>query len=176
MSSYFIRKPDHIHYSVMDNQHIFFNDSSCKSLIVIPHKPSLSISLAEEDKNSLCVSCVSSKKSSSFRKMLSKIIHFIEDKLFSEQLYLKGVGYRFAFFNEQIQFSCGFSHSVFFPLPAGIFATVSKDQTKIFLFSYDKNLLSLFAAFIRSQKKNDPYKEKGCFSTKNKVSKLYAVR
>ena len=133
-------------------------------MVVVSHHSQVTIC---EKENLFRIRNLSSKNTSFFRKMLTKIIHFVEEKVFSEQLFLKGVGYRFALFNQQIQLSCGFSHSIFFPLPSGIFATVSKDQTKIFLFSFSKKKLSLFSAFIRSQRRLDSYKEKGCFSTKN---------
>ena len=78
---------------------------------------------------------------------------------FKKQLEINGVGYRFALQGKDIKLEVGFSHPVFFPLPAEVTAAIEKNVMT--LQSIDKELLGRVAAEIRNIRKPEPYKGKG---------------
>ncbi|MGX6961019.1 MAG: 50S ribosomal protein L6 [Candidatus Karelsulcia muelleri] len=85
---------------------------------------------------------------------------------FKKELELKGVGYKVALDNENkfLEFNLGYSHNIVmnFPKDLKVEITNEKNQNpRILLMSYDKQLLGIFAAKIRSLRKPDPYKGKG---------------
>jgi len=59
-----------------------------------------------------------------------------------------------------LQMVLGFSHSVTYPLPAGIKAAVEK-QTHITLTGSDRRVIGQVASEIRKIKPPEPYKSKG---------------
>jgi large subunit ribosomal protein L6 len=79
---------------------------------------------------------------------------------FQKVLEISGVGYRAQVQGKNLSMTLGFSHPVNFPLPEGITAEVEK-QTVVTLHGFDKELLGLVAANIRSYRVPDPYKAKG---------------
>ena len=77
---------------------------------------------------------------------------------------LVGVGYRATVSGQQLDLSLGYSHNIIFELPPEIKATTVTERGKnpvITLESYDKELIGLVAAKIRSFRKPEPYKGKG---------------
>ncbi len=77
---------------------------------------------------------------------------------------LVGVGYRATNKGQLLDLSLGYSHHVYFELPAEIKVTTKQEKgenPKIYLESADKELLGLVAAKIRSLRKPEPYKGKG---------------
>ncbi|PIT92291.1 MAG: 50S ribosomal protein L6 [Candidatus Harrisonbacteria bacterium CG10_big_fil_rev_8_21_14_0_10_42_17] len=78
---------------------------------------------------------------------------------FSKSLLIEGVGYRVALEGKTLVLNVGFSHSIRFPIPDGITATV--DKNSITLVGIDKILVGQVAATIRKIKKPEPYKGKG---------------
>jgi len=78
---------------------------------------------------------------------------------FKKQLEINGVGYKVAMQGTDLKLEVGFSHSVIFKIPAGIKATVEKNQ--IALEGIDKELLGKTASELRAVKKPEPYKGKG---------------
>lgn len=78
---------------------------------------------------------------------------------FKRQLEVNGVGYRVATQGKDLKLELGFSHSVVFPIPAGITASVEKNV--ITLDGSDVELLGQTAAELRSLRKPEPYKGKG---------------
>lgn len=78
---------------------------------------------------------------------------------------LVGVGYRVEVKGQILEFSLGFSHDIHFMLPAevkGEAEPVKKGANPILVLkSYDKQLLGMVAAKIRSLRKPEPYKGKG---------------
>lgn len=78
---------------------------------------------------------------------------------------LVGVGYRVEVKGQILEFSLGFSHDIHFLLPAevkGEAEPVKKGANPILVLkSYDKQLLGMVAAKIRSLRKPEPYKGKG---------------
>jgi large subunit ribosomal protein L6 len=78
---------------------------------------------------------------------------------FTRELEINGVGYRAEKKGNFIRFDLGYSHAIFFELPAVVEANVQ--QTAIQLMSADKEIVGQVAAKIRSLRKPEPYKGKG---------------
>ncbi len=78
---------------------------------------------------------------------------------FERALEINGIGYRAELKGKNIEFNLGYSHSIDFPLPEGIFANVEKNIIK--LSGIDKDLLGHTASTIRSLRPPEPYKGKG---------------
>lgn len=84
---------------------------------------------------------------------------------FKKKLELIGVGFRANLKNSQIlDLNIGYSHNIIIKLPKSITLEVKMEKNKnsqIILKSYDKQLLGIVAAKIRSLRKPEPYKGKG---------------
>lgn len=78
---------------------------------------------------------------------------------FTKKMIIEGVGYKVALVGANLEFALGFSHPVVIPIPSGI--TVSVEKNTITITGSDKELVGQFGAYIRSQKKPEPYKGKG---------------
>ncbi len=78
---------------------------------------------------------------------------------FTKDLEINGVGYRVAMQGKDLKLEVGFSHPVIFQIPAGITATVEKNQIR--LVGFDREQLGNVAAKLRAVKKPEPYKGKG---------------
>ncbi|HSG67650.1 MAG TPA: 50S ribosomal protein L6 [Bacteroidales bacterium] len=77
---------------------------------------------------------------------------------------LVGVGYKANATGQVIEFSLGYSHSIFLELPAEVQVETVAERGKnptITLKSHDKQLIGQVAAKIRSLRKPEPYKGKG---------------
>jgi large subunit ribosomal protein L6 len=79
---------------------------------------------------------------------------------FERVLEINGIGYRAEVKGKSILFNLGYSHPIDFPLPAGITATVEKNNI-VKLAGIDKHLLGQTAARIRQLRPPEPYKGKG---------------
>lgn len=86
---------------------------------------------------------------------------------FQKKLELIGVGFR-ANINKNnsqiLDLNIGYSHNIIIKLPKSITLEVKMEKnknTQIIFKSYDKQLLGIVAAKIRSLRKPDPYKGKG---------------
>jgi large subunit ribosomal protein L6 len=79
---------------------------------------------------------------------------------FERVLEINGIGYRAEVKGKSIVLNLGYSHPIDFPLPAGISATVEKNNI-IKLAGIDKHLLGQTAAQIRQLRPPEPYKGKG---------------
>ncbi len=83
---------------------------------------------------------------------------------FTKQLELVGVGYRASHSGQRLELALGFSHSIILELPKEITLNTETEKGKnpiITLSSFDKQLLGMVAAKIRSFRKPEPYKGKG---------------
>jgi large subunit ribosomal protein L6 len=83
---------------------------------------------------------------------------------FTKQLELVGVGYRASHAGQKLELALGFSHGIVLELPKEITLDTLTEKGKnpiITLSSYDKQLLGMVAAKIRSFRKPEPYKGKG---------------
>ncbi|WP_407482133.1 50S ribosomal protein L6 [Elizabethkingia meningoseptica] len=83
---------------------------------------------------------------------------------FTKQLELVGVGYRASNQGQKLELALGFSHGIVLELPSEVKVETLTEKGKnpiITLSSYDKQLLGMVAAKIRSFRKPEPYKGKG---------------
>lgn len=79
---------------------------------------------------------------------------------FTKTLEITGTGYRAEVQNNFLNLSLGYSHPINFELPAGVTATVER-QNVIRLEAIDKELLGQTAARLRALRAVEPYKGKG---------------
>jgi large subunit ribosomal protein L6 len=79
---------------------------------------------------------------------------------FTRALEISGVGYRAQLQGEKLVLALGYSHPVEVEPPAGIEFRV-ETPTRLGVFGADKELVGQIAAYIRSQRKPEPYKGKG---------------
>ncbi|WP_110483128.1 50S ribosomal protein L6 [Candidatus Karelsulcia muelleri] len=83
---------------------------------------------------------------------------------FKKELKVIGIGYKASNNKQILDLNIGYSHNIMMKLPKEITLEVKREKNKttnIILNSYDKQLLGIVAAKIRSLKKPDPYKGKG---------------
>ena len=83
---------------------------------------------------------------------------------YKKEMELVGVGYRVSNQGNLVEFSLGYTHSIFIQLPPEVKVETKSERNKnpyISLESADKQLLGLMCAKIRSFRKPEPYKGKG---------------
>lgn len=82
---------------------------------------------------------------------------------FEKELQLIGVGYRAEMKGNILNLALGHSHTIDYPIPDGVKASVIKDNRDLYvkLESNDRQLLGQTAAKIRSLREPEPYKGKG---------------
>lgn len=83
---------------------------------------------------------------------------------FENKLELVGVGYRASHQGQRLDLALGFSHNIILELPKEVELDTLSEKGKnpiVILKSYDKQLLGMVAAKIRSFRKPEPYKGKG---------------
>jgi large subunit ribosomal protein L6 len=98
-----------------------------------------------------------------YRSLISNMIVGVNEG-FSKKLELVGVGYRAANQGQQLDLSLGYSHNILFEIPSEVTVVAVMDKGKnpiISLTSFDKQLLGMVTAKIRSLRKVEPYKGKG---------------
>ncbi len=86
---------------------------------------------------------------------------------FVKSLEFNGVGYKAAVNGSVLNLSLGYSHTIDFPLPAGITAKVTKNQIDIE--GSNKELVGQVAAKVRSFREPEPYKGKGVKYLEEKI-------
>ena len=79
---------------------------------------------------------------------------------FEKRLEIQGVGYRAALKGRDLELLLGYSHPINVPAPAGIEFEVPL-PTRITVRGASKQQVGEIAAFIRKQRKPEPYKGKG---------------
>ncbi len=79
---------------------------------------------------------------------------------YTKSLDIVGVGYKAELKGNAVLFSLGYSHPILFIPPEGIKMEVPT-PTSIKISGYDKELVGMIAAKVRSFKKPEPYKGKG---------------
>ena len=83
---------------------------------------------------------------------------------YKKELELVGVGYRASNQGNIIEFSLGYTHSIFIQLPSEVKVETKSERNQnplVILESCDKQLLGQICAKIRSFRKPEPYKGKG---------------
>jgi large subunit ribosomal protein L6 len=93
------------------------------------------------------------------RKLIANMAQGVSQG-FTRVLDINGVGYRAEVKGQEIHMTLGYSHSVIFPLPQGVTASVER-QIIITLSGADRQLLGETAAKIRGLRLPEPYKGKG---------------
>lgn len=90
---------------------------------------------------------------------------------YSKQLDIVGVGYKAEAKGEAVLFNLGYAHPILFIPPTGIKMEVLT-PTQVRVSGFDKELVGMVAAKIRSFKKPEPYKGKGVkYSTEKIIRK-----
>jgi large subunit ribosomal protein L6 len=79
---------------------------------------------------------------------------------FTKNLEISGVGYRAQLQGTKLVLALGYSHPVEVDPPTGIEFRV-ETPTRLAVFGADKELVGQTAAYIRAQRKPEPYKGKG---------------
>ncbi|NVO20499.1 MAG: 50S ribosomal protein L6 [Bacteroidetes bacterium] len=98
-----------------------------------------------------------------YRSLLANMVKGVSEGFKTVQ-ELVGVGYKAVATGQLLELSLGYSHNIFFEMPAEIQVTTVTERSKnptITMISHDKQLLGQVAAKIRSLRKPEPYKGKG---------------
>jgi large subunit ribosomal protein L6 len=98
-----------------------------------------------------------------YRALINNMIVGVSEG-FEKKLELVGVGYRASHSGQKLELALGFSHAIVLELPSEVKVDTLTEKGKnpiITLASYDKQLLGMVAAKIRSFRKPEPYKGKG---------------
>lgn len=98
-----------------------------------------------------------------YRSLVNNMVVGVSEG-YKKELELVGVGYRVSNQGNLMEFSLGYTHSIFIQLPKEIKVETKSERNKnpyICLESADKQLLGLVCAKIRSFRKPEPYKGKG---------------
>ncbi|MGX7593462.1 50S ribosomal protein L6 [Candidatus Karelsulcia muelleri] len=120
----------------------------------------------EREENNLKINILANNK---YNKSLQGLYRMLINNMiigvlygFKKELELKGVGYKVALDKEKkvLEFNLGYSHKIVMNFPKELKVEIKNDN-RLILMSYDKQLLGIFAAKIRSLRKPDPYKGKG---------------
>ena len=98
-----------------------------------------------------------------YRSLVNNMVEGVSQG-YKKELELVGVGYRVSNQGNLIEFSLGYSHSIFIQLPSEIKVETKSERNKnplVILESCDKQLLGQVCSKIRSFRKPEPYKGKG---------------
>jgi large subunit ribosomal protein L6 len=98
-----------------------------------------------------------------YRSLISNMITGVSTG-YKRDLELIGVGYRAKAAGQQLELTLGFSHPIVFELPKEIKVSAKAEKGEnpvISIESYDKQLVGMVAAKIRSFRTPEPYKGKG---------------
>jgi large subunit ribosomal protein L6 len=102
--------------------------------------------------------------------MRSLIANMVEgvSRGFQRELQVNGVGYRVQKAEGKLLFQIGYSHTVEFPLPPGIDATV-EGTNRVRIAGIDKEMVGEVASKIRGIRATDRYKGKGVTYAEEKL-------
>ncbi|MDE5559144.1 MAG: 50S ribosomal protein L6, partial [Bacteroidales bacterium] len=98
-----------------------------------------------------------------YRALLNNMVVGVSEG-YKVTMEIVGVGYRATVNGQLLDLALGFSHNLFLELPKEIKASATAEKGKnptLTLESYDKELLGMVCAKIRSYRKPEPYKGKG---------------
>ena len=98
-----------------------------------------------------------------YRALINNMIQGTSEG-WTKKLELVGVGYRASNQGNRLDLALGFSHGIVLDLPKEVIVETLSEKGKnpiITLTSFDKQLLGMVAAKIRSFRKPEPYKGKG---------------
>ena len=102
--------------------------------------------------------------------MRSLIANMVEgvSRGFQRELQVNGVGYKVQKAEGKLLFQIGYSHTVEFPLPPGVDATV-EGTNRVRIAGIDKQMVGDVAAKIRGLRATDHYKGKGVIYAEEKL-------
>ena len=95
-----------------------------------------------------------------YRSLVNNMVVGVSEG-YKKEMELVGVGYRVSNQGNLVEFSLGYTHSIFLQLPPEVKVETKSERNKnpyICLESADKQLLGLVCAKIRSFRKPEPYK------------------
>ena len=98
-----------------------------------------------------------------YRSLINNMVIGVSEG-YNKVMELIGVGYRVSSTGNLVEFSLGYSHPIFFSVPAEVKVTTTMEKGKpptIILESHDNQLLGQVCAKIRALRKPEPYKGKG---------------
>ncbi|BEG99738.1 50S ribosomal protein L6 [Bacteroides sedimenti] len=98
-----------------------------------------------------------------YRSLINNMVVGVSEG-YKKELELVGVGYRASNNGNIIEFSLGYTHSIFLQLPSEVKVETKSERNKnplVILESCDKQLLGQVCSKIRSFRKPEPYKGKG---------------
>lgn len=98
-----------------------------------------------------------------YRSLIQNMVTGVSEG-FKKTLELVGVGYRVSNQGNVLEFSLGYTHSIFLSLPSEIKVETKSERNQnplVILESCDKQLIGQVCAKIRSFRKPEPYKGKG---------------
>ena len=98
-----------------------------------------------------------------YRSLVNNMVVGVSEG-YTKTLELVGVGYRVSNQGNLIEFSLGYTHPIFLQLPKEVKVETKSERNQnplLILESFDKQLLGLICAKIRSFRKPEPYKGKG---------------
>lgn len=98
-----------------------------------------------------------------YRSLIYNMVFGVSEG-YKKEMELVGVGYRVSNTGQLLEFSLGFTHSIYLMLPSEIKVETKSERNKnplIILESADKQLVGQICAKIRSFRKPEPYKGKG---------------
>ena len=131
-----------------------------KGELIVPHLSDVTVS--QEDGNIIVTrkddERIAKAQHGLQRALLNNAVDGVT-KGFEKRLEVKGVGFRVATSNNELDMSLGFSHPVKYKAPAGI--SLTNDKMVIIVAGIDKQQVGQVAAEIRAIKKPEPYKGKG---------------
>ena len=131
-----------------------------KGELTVPHLSDVKVSL--EDNNAIVTrnddERVAKAQHGLQRALLNNAVVGVTQG-FEKRLEVKGVGFRVATSNNELDMALGFSHPVKYKAPEGI--SITNDKMTIIVAGIDKQKVGQVAAEIRAIKKPEPYKGKG---------------
>lgn len=98
-----------------------------------------------------------------YRSLIHNMVIGVSEGYTIQQEFV-GVGYKATVTGQILEMALGYSHNIFFELPAEVHAEAVSERGKnpvLTLKSHDKQLVGQVAAKIRSMRKPEPYKGKG---------------
>ncbi len=98
-----------------------------------------------------------------YRSLVNNIIQGVHVG-YKKELELVGVGYKATNQGNVLDLSLGYSHNIYFVVPAEISVTTAMEKGKnptVTFEGIDKQLIGLVAAKLKSMRKTEPYKGKG---------------
>ncbi|ACY40273.1 50S ribosomal protein L6 [Blattabacterium sp. (Blattella germanica) str. Bge] len=154
--------PENVNIKIFDNKILVkgnlgsLSQEISKKLEFSLKKDLLIITRIQEDKESKSLHGL-------YRVLINNMIIGVT-KGFIKELELVGIGYRASYKENILELNLGFSHNIMMQIPEEIYVEIKSEKSKnpiLVLKSYDKQLLGIVSAKIRSFRIPDPYKGKG---------------